>query len=110
VYVLRQNCRAAGWRWDSIIIIKLFCAFFPSLSSGKSPLTHIRVKRQEDLSPGARGLYQELKKVKRQLRRVNLINIIKKESFTNLKKGYKFIKLLEGCQRNNAKFYFISKT
>jgi hypothetical protein len=21
VYVLRQNCRAAGWRWDSIINI-----------------------------------------------------------------------------------------
>jgi hypothetical protein len=21
VYVLRQNCRAAGWRWDSVIII-----------------------------------------------------------------------------------------
>jgi hypothetical protein len=32
VYVLRQNCRAAGWRWDSInktkvalVYIKFFC-------------------------------------------------------------------------------------
>jgi hypothetical protein len=21
VYVLRQNCRAAGWRWDSVLIL-----------------------------------------------------------------------------------------
>jgi hypothetical protein len=24
VYVLRQNCRAAGWRWDSVYTVPFF--------------------------------------------------------------------------------------
>jgi hypothetical protein len=35
VYVLRQNCRAAGWRWDTRIIIPQF-----SRLNHKAPITH----------------------------------------------------------------------
>jgi hypothetical protein len=40
VYVLRQNCRAAGWRWDSVIT---------SLISSRTVLAQSEYKKRHDI-------------------------------------------------------------
>ncbi|CAH1378679.1 unnamed protein product, partial [Tenebrio molitor] len=50
VYVLRQNCRAAGWRWDRIIMEIILDRVFETVEKKKP--SHSTVIYTQDTSHG----------------------------------------------------------